>query len=333
MTAASSGTAATDHLRALSEHVEAALQSLQLPHEPRTLYEPARYALDGGGKRIRPVLLLLAAEAYGTSLEDALPSALAVEVFHNFTLLHDDIMDRAPTRRGRPTVHVRWDPATAILAGDYLMALSYRLLARSPRAVLPDVLSVFDEMVQALCEGQALDKEFETRRDVTVADYLRMIDAKTGALIKVSLELGAITGGAPVHERETLRDIGLHLGRAFQIQDDLLDLVADDARWGKQLGSDLIEGKKTFLLIRSLQLGRSDDRAFFDRVVREAGMPADSVPEARERMQASGVLDEARAEVDRHSLEALSLLASLQAAPGPLDALAAIVDELRGRLH
>lgn len=333
MTASSTGTASADHIRALAERVESALERLDLPEEPRLLYDPARYALRGGGKRIRPLLLLLAAEAYGASIDDAVSAALSVEVFHNFTLLHDDIMDRAPTRRGRPTVHVKWDSATAILAGDYLMALSYRLLAQSRRDLLPDLFQSFSEMVQALCEGQALDKAFESRSDVALDEYMRMIDAKTGALIRTALELGGVIGGAPLDERRKLRAIGSHLGRAFQIQDDLLDLVADDARWGKQLGSDLIEGKKTFLLLRSLERTDHENRAFFERLVQGAGIAPEQVPEARDRMQAAGVVDEARREVDLHAREALALIGALEAPPRPREALAAIVREIHVRVR
>ena len=238
----------------LRRRVDDRLSDLIVKSDPGDLYEPARYVLAGGGKRLRPIILLLAAEGFGVEEEVAFPAALAVEVFHNFTLVHDDIMDHSDERRGRPTVHTRWSEDVAILAGDYLMALSYRLLSESPAPVLPEMLSVYHEMVAELCEGQTLDKVFEGRDDVTVEEYFSMIDAKTGALLRTCLELGAILGGATDAERAAVRDAGTFVGRAFQIQDDLLDVVAQDARWGKPVGGDLIEGKRTYVLLRTFSV-------------------------------------------------------------------------------
>lgn len=324
-------TRCADHVEALREGVEAALARIALPEEPEELYAPVRYALDGRGKRLRPVLLLLTAEAFGTPPEDALPAALAVEIFHTFTLVHDDIMDHADERRGRPTIHLRWDPDTALLAGDFLMALAYRHLAESNPAHLPLLFQRFSEMVARLCEGQALDKAFETRTDVSVEAYLRMIDAKTGALLQAALEMGAVLGGADASARAALRAAGGHLGRAFQIQDDLLDLVADDARWGKPVGGDLIEGKRAFLLLRALECAEGDEQAWFARIA-DGGVEPEAVGEARTRMERLGVLAEARAAVVRESdaaLESLSLLPATDAA----EALRWLVRRMQARAH
>lgn len=332
MTAATSETSCAAHVGRLREQVNAALAGLVPDVHPVSLYEPVRFVLAGEGKRFRPVLLLLSSEIFGAAVERALPAALAVEVFHNFTLVHDDIMDHAAERRGRPTVHVRWDESTAILSGDYLMGLSYDLLARVETERLAPLVRTFSQMVAQLCEGQMLDKEFETRDDVTVDAYLHMIDRKTGALLRASIEMGGIIGGAGEGERAVLREMGQHLGRAFQIQDDLLDLVAEDERWGKAIGGDLMEGKKTFLLLRSLERTDGDEHAWFARIVRERGLPAIHVAEARERMERSGVIVEAREAVRRHSAMALQCLERLPPKPAVLT-LRWLVERMQARLH
>ena len=325
---------AAQHVSRLRAGVDEALPGLVEEREPAELYEPVRYVLAGQGKRFRPVLLLLAAEALGAEAEKALPAALAVEVFHNFTLVHDDIMDHAAERRGRPTVQVRWDESTAILCGDLLMALSYDLLARLEKGTpqLGAILHAYYGMVARLCEGQTLDKVFEARADVAVADYLRMIDRKTGALLQTSLELGGRVAGAAPHHLDALRQTGRHIGRAFQIQDDLLDLTADDARWGKTIGGDLIEGKKTFLLLRMLERAEGEERAWFRRIVQDGGLPEEGVPEARERMERLGVLGEAREAVARHSAAALACLEGLPQGPA-VGTMRWLIGRMRARVH
>ncbi|MEM1043082.1 MAG: polyprenyl synthetase family protein [Bacteroidota bacterium] len=304
------------HLRRLTETVNQALATLPLPQEPAVLYEPVRYVLGGGGKRLRPALVLLAAETFGAPTERALPAALAVEVFHNFTLVHDDIMDHADERRGRPSVHVVWDESTAILAGDLLMGMSYDLLAQTETGRLGAIVRRFHRMVMRLCEGQALDEQFETDDAVTVERYLGMIDGKTGALVELSLVLGGLVGEAEDAALVALAEVGRSWGRAFQIQDDLLDLTAADARWGKTVGGDLLEGKKTFLLLRALERAEGDEHAWFQRIVTNGGLPAGEIDEARRRMHALGVLDEARATVLRHYEEGEQALGALPAGPG-----------------
>lgn len=325
-------THSTAHVGQLRALVNEALATLVPDAEPASLYEPVRYVLKSGGKRLRPVLLLLAAEVYGARPEQALPAALAVEVFHNFTLVHDDIMDHADTRRGQPTVHTAWAEDTAILTGDYLMALSYDLLAQTETEHLRDLLQVYGWMVRRLCEGQALDKAFEAQDEVSVEAYLGMIDGKTGALIRSVLEMGGIIGGASTNEREILREIGTEVGRAFQMQDDLLDLVADDDRWGKTVGGDLIEGKKTYLLLRTLAEAEGEERAWFARIIAQKGLPQTEVPEARRRMDALGILDETRTAVLNHSRRALGLLDMVPQGDA-VDALRWFVQRLAGRVH
>lgn len=320
-------------LDSMRQDVESALNALEFPDQPSSLYDPIRYVLEGGGKRLRPILVLLAAEAFGANRQRAIPAALAVEVFHNFTLVHDDIMDHSNTRRGRETVHVKWDEPTAILSGDYLMALSYRLLSQSPVEALPELLSIFDAMVEKLCEGQALDKHFESVPTITLAEYIAMIDAKTGALLQACLEMGGLLGGASGADRAHLRETGLELGRAFQIQDDLLDLIADDHRWGKLIGGDLMEGKKTFLLVRALERAEGPDRSLFEGIVSDGGLPPAQVSHAREIMDRIGILDEARAGVSLHTERALELVGELPVTGEASEALKGLIQGLGARLH
>ncbi len=279
----------TSHLASIATEVDDALARLGLPAEPAGLYEPVRYVLDGGGKRVRPALVLLAAQAFGgdAGRQRAMPAALGVEVFHNFTLVHDDIMDRSATRRGRKTVHLRWDEPTAILAGDLMMGLACDLVARTEGADIGVLMRAHYGMVARLCEGQTLDMAFETRDDVTVTEYLAMIDRKTGALLEYALELGARIGGADEASVQALRQAGRALGRAFQIQDDLLDLTADAAGWGKPIGGDLVEGKRTYLVLSARE--RAPQASWLADVL-GGGIEADRVPEVRDAMDRLGIL-------------------------------------------
>ncbi len=312
--------------------VEEALGTLIPQPEPASLYDPARYVLSGGGKRLRPVLLLLTAKAFGIAPEKAMPAALAVEVFHNFTLVHDDIMDNAATRRGKATVHTSWDESTAILSGDYMMGLSYELLTQTPAGDLRTLLNIYHRMVRLLCEGQAMDKEFETRADVTVEEYINMIDGKTAALLAAVFELGGVIGGADADERSQLRLLGESVGRAFQIQDDLLDITAETAKWGKMIGGDLVEGKKTYLLLRAIASPDEHVRTFFNDIVANTGLPEAQIPEARKLLEESGILEDARRAVLQHTkiaTECLDVLGDSEAAI----AVRWLVAEMQNRMH
>ena len=331
----SSDRSPTDRLHraaVLRERVDNALTTLVADRTPAELYDPVRYVLAGDGKRVRPVLLLLVAEALDASVEAALPAALSVEVFHNFTLVHDDIMDDAPERRGRATVHTRWNTNTALLTGDVLMGVSYEVLGRLDAAVAPAAYAAVHPMVEHVCAGQALDASFESRDDVSVDAYLDMIDGKTAALLATVFELGGIVAQAPASVCETLRAAGRATGRAFQIQDDLLDLTADSDEWGKVVGGDLVAGKKTFLTLRALERAEGADYQWFRRLVTEGGLPASDVPEARDRMADLGVFDEARAAVEDHTTAArehLSVLPDTDATA----TLHALLNRLQARAH
>ena len=319
-------------IRHLQHTVDTELWSLVPNTRPAELYKPARYVLEGQGKRVRPTLLLLSANVWGTSVAKALPAALGIEVFHTFTLVHDDIMDNSLERRGRETVHFRWDDSTAILVGDYLHGLACDLLARTEAENLGEIVRTFHRMVIKVCEGQALDKAFESRRNVSVEDYFDMIYAKTGALIECSMELGGLIAGATEDEVEVLRTAGRHIGRAFQLQDDLLDITAEDVRWGKPIGGDLIEGKKTFILLRALEQAEGHDRDWFQKIVDENGLAPNLVGEARERLVRMGILNEAAEAVEHHSQQALAGIEQLPRCQAS-EALAYLVDSMRRRLH
>jgi len=283
----------------------------------RSLAAPLRYVLSSGGKRIRPVLLLLAYEAVSDKraavrkLNGALNAALAVEALHNFTLVHDDIMDDAPSRRGRATVHTKWDENTAILVGDELVALAYRALLKTKSPRIGQILKIFTDGLLEVCEGQGLDKEFEQRRDVTLSEYLKMIEMKTGRMVSVALEIGALLGGGTRIEVNALRRFGYHIGRAFQIQDDLLD-VTGDRRFGKRIGGDIVEGKKTFLLLQAFRKANQKDRSVLERVMSGRGVTSKEVGTVRKIYEKYGAVESARREVRKHVVEAQRALKSLR---------------------
>jgi len=250
-----------DFLNSYASKIESELKQLNLPDTPKTLYHPQRYILAASGKRIRPILALMGCGICGKSPDKAIPAALAVELIHNFTLLHDDIMDQAESRRGQSSVHIKWDTATAILAGDSMFVQAMLQLQQVSDSV--DVKAAYNVLLDGtnkVCEGQALDMEFEKRTDVTSDEYLEMISGKTSALISASLKLGGVSAGASADQLNQLEIIGNSLGLAFQIQDDLLDVVADPEKFGKRKGGDIFEGKKTYLMVKTLECCNATER-------------------------------------------------------------------------
>ncbi len=239
--------------------IENYLAQCESPAEPERLYAPITYSMAGGGKRLRPMLLLLACGLYTDDIRPALPAAAAVETFHNFTLLHDDIMDHAAVRRGKPSVYAKWGQNAAILSGDAMLICAYRLLAQSSEAQLPELLKVFNEMALQVCEGQQYDMDFENKPKVSVVEYMHMIELKTSVLLAGSTVIGAMLGGAPEEDRRKLRRFATELGLAFQLQDDLLDSYGDE-RLGKAIGGDILEGKKTYLMITAMSHAGEPDR-------------------------------------------------------------------------
>ena len=228
------------------------LQSQYESKEPKNLYKPIHYILDLGGKRIRPVLTLMAAEIFDTDYKKALPAALAVEVFHNFSLVHDDIMDDAPLRRGKETVHEKWDLNTGILSGDAMLILAYQYFEQYEPSVFRDLAKLFSKTALEVCEGQQWDVDFEKRNDVTIPEYLKMIQYKTAVLVAAAMKMGAIIAETTVENADLIYDFGLNLGLAFQLQDDYLDAFGNPETFGKQVGGDIIENKKTYLYLKAM---------------------------------------------------------------------------------
>lgn len=240
--------------------IEKFLKNLSIPDTPPELYEPVQYILSLGGKRIRPALVILACDLFEGDVASALNPAAAIEVFHNFTLLHDDIMDRSELRRGHPSVHVKYNESVAILSGDVMSILAGRLMNMAPGVVLNLVHDVFTKTAMQVCEGQMMDMNFEKRLTVSEEEYLQMIGLKTAVLIAASLKIGAILGGASQKDAEDLYEFGRNLGLAFQLQDDLLDTYGEQALTGKKPGTDIVDNKKTFLMIRALQEANSSQK-------------------------------------------------------------------------
>lgn len=235
-----------------TKRIEGELNKLSFPSSPEELYSPIKYILSIGGKRVRPALVFYATEMFSGNIDDAVSTALGIEVFHNFTLLHDDIMDKAPLRRGNPTVHEKWNTNIAILSGDTMLVQAYQLMAKSPNA--GNVLDVFSKTATEVCEGQQFDMNFEERDDVSLAEYIDMITLKTAVLLGASLKIGAIISGANETDTENIYQFGKKLGIAFQIQDDILDVFGQVDKVGKQKGGDILANKKTWLLIKALEL-------------------------------------------------------------------------------
>ncbi len=236
------------------------LEAQDFNREPKNLYEPVDYILQLGGKRLRPLLTLIACDVVSNSYEKALPAAMAVETFHNFTLVHDDIMDEAPLRRGKETVHAKWDVNTGILSGDAMLILAYQYFENYEPVVFQKLAKLFSKTALEVCDGQQLDVDFETRNDVTIPEYIKMITLKTSVLVAAALKMGAIVAEASEDQANGLYNFGLNLGIAFQLQDDYLDTFGNPETFGKQIGGDIIENKKTFLYLKCLELANDVDK-------------------------------------------------------------------------
>jgi geranylgeranyl diphosphate synthase type II len=250
-------------MHSIQQYQEFVLDYLKAQHcvrEPKNLYEPIRYILELGGKRMRPVLTLMSAEIFNENYAKALPAALAVEVFHNFSLVHDDIMDDAPLRRGNITVHEKWNINTGILSGDAMLILAYQYFEHYEPVVFRDLAKLFSKTALEVCEGQQWDVDFETRSDVTIPEYLKMIEFKTAVLVAAAMKMGAIVAQTSVENGDLIYDFGLNLGLAFQLQDDYLDAFGDPATFGKQVGGDIIENKKTYLYLKAIEFASSEER-------------------------------------------------------------------------
>jgi len=246
-------------------YFESVLEEVEFKGEPAELYEPILYTLKLKGKRIRPVLTLMACELFGGNIEDALPQAMAIEMFHNFTLIHDDIMDNAPIRRGKASVFTKWNPNIAILSGDTLFALAYQYVQKADKDILPSVLDIFNKTAIEVCEGQQYDLSYESDNHVTVEQYIDMIRLKTAVLFSASLKIGALIGGASLEDAHNLYDFGINIGIGFQLKDDLLDTFGDEEIFGKKTGKDILSNKKTFLYLKALEIAdKADHKKLID---------------------------------------------------------------------
>jgi geranylgeranyl diphosphate synthase type II len=243
-------------IKALREAFETYRQQYAFSQEPQGLYEPVEYIMSSSGKRLRPVLVLMGGALFKGDTAYTLPVALAVEVFHNFSLVHDDIMDEAPLRRGRPAVHTKYGLNTGILSGDVMLIYAYQFLSKGGKTdrEIAALLDVFNAVAIEVCEGQQFDVDFESRNDVTISEYINMIELKTAALIGGSLQMGGIAAGAPPMAQHQLRDFGRNIGIAFQLQDDILDTFGDPEKFGKRVGGDILQNKKTFLILKAFEL-------------------------------------------------------------------------------
>ena len=279
-----------EYKKLITNHISSLLSKM----EPVSLYEPMRYVHKAGGKRLRPILTLLSCEAVGGEVNDAVAAAVALELVHNFTLVHDDIMDNDDLRRGRETVHKKWDESVAILVGDGLLNLAFLVIAESKSPNIRQIIQTFSHGILQVCEGQALDKEFESRDSITLDEYYDMIQKKTGKLFSVACEIGAIVGGGDRIQIESARDFGASLGRAFQIQDDLLDVYADESVLGKNIGSDIEENKKTFLVSYSLQNSTPEIKKSLLNILKKNTVHPDDVLQVVQIFKKTGALDEAQ---------------------------------------
>jgi len=285
---------------------EEKIQSVFTGIKPSSLYEPCAYIINGGGKRLRPFLVIISAKAAGSSFNKARNAALAVELLHNFTLAHDDIMDNADKRRGRPTAHIKYDENTAILAGDNLLAYAYKYLLNDCKDNDKQVISEITRGLIEVCEGQALDKEFETRKDVSIEEYKVMIYKKTAALAESCCAIGALIAGADVKVKKALSSFGKNIGMAFQIQDDLLDISADEAEFGKMLGGDLMEGKKTYLFLKALEKAEGSDRVDLLKVIENKGIKKSEIKKYKKIYEKLGVFEDAQKEILEYTKKAIS---------------------------
>ena len=293
----------------LSDKINGYLSEMPYMREPKGLYAPIEYVLSLGGKRIRPVLMLLAYNMYKEDVDCILPQAAGIETYHNYTLLHDDLMDKADMRRNKPTVHKVWDDNTAILSGDAMLVLAYRLMADCQEKYLKRVMDIFTQTALEICEGQQWDMEFETRTDVTVPEYIEMIRLKTSVLLSAALKIGAVLGDASEEDARKLYDFGIQMGLAFQLQDDYLDVYGDPKVFGKNIGGDILCNKKTFMLITALSLAEGEDKETLLNWLRATDYVAEEkIQSVTALYNKVGVPELCQARIDAYYKEGLELL-------------------------
>lgn len=316
----------------LLDKINVYLEQMPYMRPPKGLYEPIAYELSLGGKRIRPVLMLMAYQLYKEDVERILPQAAGFETYHNHTLLHDDVMDKADMRRNKPTVHNVWNENTAILSGDAMLILAYRLMADCPQEKLAEVLRVFTETTMEICEGQQWDMEFETRMDVKVDEYVEMIRLKTSVLLAAALKIGAYLADAPAEDAQLLYDFGVKMGLAFQLQDDWLDVYGDPKVFGKNIGGDILCNKKTYMLITALEQANEEQRQELERWLEVVDyVPAEKIAAVTALYNEIGVGKRCEEKVEAFYAEGLAVLDQVSASPERKEALKAFACSLMNR--
>lgn len=313
--------------------IDSAIKETSFPNTPSNLYQPIRYILSLSGKRVRPQLVFLGADLFGhTTVENILPASKAIEYFHNFSLIHDDIMDKAPLRRGQPTVHQEWNDNVAILSGDALLVKAYEELSKCPVHAIPSLLNTFNKVAIEVCEGQQMDMDFEERNDVSKSEYIEMIRLKTSVLLGGALALGAIIAEASEENKQLLYEFGVNLGIAFQLQDDILDAFGDPATFGKQVGGDIIVNKKTILHILLKERLKDEDRAYFnDLLGLENGDSSSKISSMLGLYEKYVILEEANDLKENFTEKAYTNLQQIDVSEGKKTQLYSLADKLMNR--
>jgi geranylgeranyl diphosphate synthase type II len=300
--------------------------------EPKNLYEPIQYILSLGGKRMRPVLTLMASEVFNAPCDKALPAATAIEVFHNFSLIHDDIMDDAPLRRGHQTVHEKWDLNTGILSGDAMLILAYQFFESYPPETFQKLAKLFSKTALEVCEGQQYDVDFELRNDVTIPEYLKMIEYKTAVLVGAAMKMGAIVAETSDENANLIYDFGLNLGLAFQLQDDYLDAFGNPETFGKQVGGDIIENKKTYLYLKAIEFSLAEDKQQLVHLFSiQPSEKIEKIESVKAIFNASGASEATKTAIQEYTFKAFETLEKMDISPDKKVILKAFGDSLMGR--
>ncbi|NNT70812.1 polyprenyl synthetase family protein [Flavobacterium sp. IMCC34852] len=322
-------------MRAISEYqdiIVAHFKTLTLEKEPNNLYEPIRYILSLGGKRLRPILTLMAAEVFDTDCQKAIQAATAVEVFHNFSLIHDDIMDDAPLRRGNETVHEKWNLNTGILSGDAMLILAYQFFETYEPNVFRELAKLFSKTALEVCEGQQYDVDFETRDDVTIPEYLKMIEYKTAVLVGAAMKMGAIVAETSTENTNAIYDFGLNLGIAFQLQDDYLDAFGNPETFGKQVGGDIIENKKTYLYLKALEYSKPEEKEQLLHLFSiQPSDNTDKINSVKQIFNQTGASDATQSAIQDYTLKAFETLDKMNISEDKKTVLRAFGDKLMSR--
>lgn len=314
--------------------INKAIADTRYTSKPAELYEPISYLMQLGGKRMRPVLVLISTELFEGDITKAIDSAIGIELFHNFTLMHDDIMDKAPLRRGQATVHMKWNESAAILSGDVMFVEAYKMMIRVDDHILREVLDVFSDTASGVCQGQQADMNFEKRSNVSIDEYIEMIRLKTAVLLAGSMKIGALIGGASNKDAQLLYDFGENLGIAFQLQDDILDVYGDPKKFGKQVGGDILANKKTFILIKALELAQGEtEEELLNLLNKPVDAPALKIDAVTRIYNSLDVRQLAEAEMENYVRKALLALDKIEVENSRKELLRGFADQLLIREH